>query len=629
VSDFAPHIGLVAKAVWGEPNARLSTRHDMRFGTNGSKSVDLRKGVWRDHETDEGGGVLDLLRITKGLTTAGAFKFLEELGVHMPRRDEPAPPPPRASIVAEYDYHDAEGLLLFQVVRLEPKDFRQRKPNSTRTDWEWGAKGVPLVPYRLPELIDDLAAERRVFIVEGEKAVDYLRSRGIPATCNPMGAKKWRAETSEWFTEATVVIVRDNDKAGREHGDLVAEALKGVAASILMLDPPGPEKAGLDDWLAANGVEALDAMLKANAYEPGKAPFKSRYGALWLHELANASTKMAWVVKGVVPAHSFGGMVGEPSCGKSFLALDLAFTTGVLARSEADWFGHKCFHGGVVYLAAEGQQGFIKRVKALLNRHQIDPDPTLPFVLLPTAVDLRSPEGDTAGLLVEIKAHAERMSAPLSLIFVDTLNRAMGGGDENSSEDMGAFIRNCDKLREATGATVVVVHHLNASGTRERGHTSFKGALDFMLTVERGDMGKSWRITKQKDGEDGEQFAFALQSVVVGVDDDGDDITSCIVQPSEKEVAQRTSRKLSTTASLAYRLLVDCTNDHGRGVPLDGLRTQCGVKIEEFRDYCKRNNFTPPDGPPNSFYHKFSRAMDSLREANRIGVSGDWVWVPR
>jgi hypothetical protein len=631
VSDFAPHIGLVAKAVWGEPNARLSTRHDMRFGTNGSKSVDLRKGVWRDHETDEGGGVLDLLRIMKGLTTAGAFKFLEELGVHMPRRDEPQPSVEynRGKIVATYDYHDANGEVLFQVVRLDPKDFRQRKPDGSG-GWEWGAKGVPLVPYRLPELIEDLAADRRVFVVEGEKAVDYLRAHGIPATTNPMGAKKWRAETSQWFTEAEVVIVRDNDKTGREHGDLVAESIKGVASSILILDPPGvPEKAGLDDWLAANSVEALEGMLKANAYEPGKAPFKSRYGALWLHELANASTKMAWVVKGVVPAHSFGGVVGEPSCGKSFLALDLAFTTGVLARSEADWFGHKCLHGGVVYLAAEGQQGFIKRVKALLNRHQIDPDPTLPFVLLPTAVDLRSAEGDTDGLIKEIQAHASRMPVPLSLVFVDTLNRAMGGGDENASEDMGAFIRSCDRIREQTGATVVVVHHLNAAGTRERGHTSFKGALDFMLTVERGDMGKSWKITKQKDGEDGEQFAFALQSVLVGVDDDGDDITSCIVHPSEKEVAQRTSRKLSTTASLAYRLLVDCTNDHGRGVPLDGLRNQCGVKIEEFRDYCKRNNFTPPDGPPNSFYHKFSRSLDSLREANRIGVSGDWVWVPR
>jgi hypothetical protein len=629
VSDFAPHIGLVAKAVWGEPNRRESKPNELRWGTNGSKSVNTKSGTWFDHEANEGGGVLDLLKREKGLTTAGAFKFLEELGVHMTRRDEPAPPPPRARIVATYDYQDAQGNVLFQVCRMDPKDFRQRKPDG-RGGWEWGTKGVPLVPYRLPDLIDDLAAERRVFIVEGEKAVDDLRSRGIPATCNPMGAKKWRSETSTWFEGAKVVIVRDNDKAGREHGDLVAEALKGIAQDILILDPPGvPEKAGLDDWLQGKSDDDLWRMVSAHAYEPGKAPFKSRYGALWLYELANASTKMAWVVKGVVPAHSFGGMVGEPSCGKSFLALDLAFTTGVLARSEADWFGHKCFHGGVVYLAAEGQQGFIKRVKALLNRHEIDPDPTLPFVLLPTAVDLRSPEGDTAGLLVEIKAHAERMSAPLSLIFVDTLNRAMGGGDENSSEDMGAFIRNCDKLREATGASVVVVHHLNASGTRERGHTSFKGALDFMLTVERGDMGKSWRITKQKDGEDGEQFAFALQSVVVGVDDDGDDITSCIVQPSEKEVAQRTSRKLSTTASLAYRLLVDCTNDHGRGVPIEGLRTQCGVKIEEFRDYCKRNNFTPPDGPPNSFYHKFSRAMDSLREANRIGVSGDWVWVPR
>src|SRR5688572_29618808 len=89
MSDFAPHIGTVAKAVWGDPNTRLSSRHELRFGTNGSKSVDLRKGVWRDHERGEDGGLLDLLRVHKGLTNAAAFEYLRGLGVDMPRRDEP------------------------------------------------------------------------------------------------------------------------------------------------------------------------------------------------------------------------------------------------------------------------------------------------------------------------------------------------------------------------------------------------------------------------------------------------------------------------------------------------------------------------------------------------------------
>jgi hypothetical protein len=626
VSDFAPHMVAVAKAIWGDPNTRLSTRHELRWGTNGSKSVDIRKGVWRDHETDEGGGVLDLLRIN-GHANGAAFDKLRSLGIEMERRE---PPPRGFNIVAEYDYRDENDKLVFQVVRLDPKDFRQRKP-AAGGGWEWGVRGATLIPYRLPELIEDLAAERTVYIVEGEKAVDYLRSQGIPATCNPMGAKKWDASLTKWFEGADVIVVADNDRAGREHVEIVCDALNGIA-SVRLLDPPGvAEKGGLDDWMRTNSADAdaLGKMALANAYARGKGgPFKSRYGALWLHELMGETSHMAWVVKGVVPAKAFGGIVGEPSCGKSFLGLDLAFTTGVLARTGADWFGHRTFHGGVVYLAAEGQAGFIKRVRVLTERHKIQPDPSMPFVLLPTAVDLCSPEGDTAGLIAEIQAHAARMAAPLSLVFVDTLNRAMGGGDENSSEDMGAFIRACDRIREATGATVVVVHHLNASGTRERGHTSFKGALDFMLSVEGG-VAKSFRIAKQKDGEDGAEFGFRLVSASIGIDEDGDKITSCFVEPVDQERASRAGSKLSPDALLAYRLLVDCTNDQGRGVPIAGLHNQCGVTVKAYRDYCKANQLHPEDGKPNSFYVKFNRVLTQLRVANRVGASGDWVWVPR
>lgn len=633
MSDFAPHIATVARAVWGEPNRRLSTPADMRFGTNGSRSVNVKDGTWFDHEQGEGGGVLDLIRKEKGLSNGKAFDFLRELGIDMPKPEPVKFSEPR--IVATYDYADEDGELLFQVCRLEPKTFRQRKP-AAGGGWEWGVKGARLVPYRLPDLIEAAAHERTIYVAEGEKDVDALLALGVPATCNPMGAGKWPESFAEFFRDLDVVILPDNDEAGRKHRDLVAGNLNGAARSIRILDLPGlPDKGDVSDWLGKGGSLAeLDRLVATQSYKPGEEPFRSRYGALWLHELASHTPHMAWVVKGVVPARSFGGIVGEPGCGKSFLSLDMAFTTGVLARTEdpdGAWFGHRARHGGVVYLAAEGQSGFVKRVKALMNRYRVEPDPSLPFVLLPTAVDLRSAEGDTDGLIAEINAHAARMAAPLSLIFVDTLNRAMGGGDENSSEDMGAFIRACDKIREATGATVVVVHHLNASGTRERGHTSFKGALDFMLTVEKGEGGNSWRITKQKDGEDGATFGFALRSVTVGVDDDGDDITSCIVEPAETdaETAQKASRKLPTSAAIAYRLLVDCINDRGRGVPIQGLQNQCGVRLDVFRDYCKTNNFSPPDGPANSFYHKFSRALDQLREVRRIGVSGDWVWVPR
>src|SRR5262249_1575088 len=99
---------------------------------------------------------------------------------------------------AYYDYTDEAGSVLFQVVRFEPKTFRQRRPDG-HGGWVWNLDGVRLVPYRLPELIAALANNNPIFIVEGEKDVDRLWSLNIPATCNPQGAGKWRDDYSKNF----------------------------------------------------------------------------------------------------------------------------------------------------------------------------------------------------------------------------------------------------------------------------------------------------------------------------------------------------------------------------------------------------------------------------------------------
>jgi hypothetical protein len=115
-------------------------------------------------------------------------------------------------IVKTCDYLDEDGVLLFQVCRYDPKDFRQRKPDPDRPgEWLWKVQGVRQVPYRLPELSEKLALEQTVFIVEGECDVDRLWSLGIPATTNAGGAGKWRAELTKIFAGANVVIIPDND----------------------------------------------------------------------------------------------------------------------------------------------------------------------------------------------------------------------------------------------------------------------------------------------------------------------------------------------------------------------------------------------------------------------------------
>ncbi|MGI8913000.1 MAG: DUF927 domain-containing protein [Chloroflexota bacterium] len=158
-------------------------------------------------------------------------------------------------IVATYDYTDEAGTLPYQVVRYEPKAFKQRRPDG-KGGWVWNLAGVRHVPYRLPEL---LAApnDADIYIAEGEKDVDRIRSLGLFATCNAGGAGKWRAEYSSWLSGRRVVILPDNDEAGRKHAEAVATALQGIAASVKVLALPGlPERGDVSDWLDAGGTRA-------------------------------------------------------------------------------------------------------------------------------------------------------------------------------------------------------------------------------------------------------------------------------------------------------------------------------------------------------------------------------------
>lgn len=169
-------------------------------------------------------------------------------------------------IVAEYDYRDANGKLLYQAVRYFPKDFRQRRPNGPG-QWVWNLDGVDRVLYRLPELLD--SSNRVVFVVEGEKDVDRLMAAGFVATSNVGGAGKWRDEYSEHLRCRQVVLVPDNDEAGRQHCLQVANSLFPVQATVRWLELPGlPEKGDVSEWMDAGGTAAQLRELAAAAGGP-------------------------------------------------------------------------------------------------------------------------------------------------------------------------------------------------------------------------------------------------------------------------------------------------------------------------------------------------------------------------
>lgn len=154
-------------------------------------------------------------------------------------------------IIKIYEYTNESGKLLFQAVRYEPKEFKQRKPDG-KGGWIWNLQGVRLVPYNLPDV---LKAEN-VIIVEGEKDADNLKALGLTASCNPMGSAKWRAEFNEHFRGKKVAIIADNDEPGKKHAHTVAKNLKGIAESVKIVELPDlKEKQDVTDWLQAGGTK--------------------------------------------------------------------------------------------------------------------------------------------------------------------------------------------------------------------------------------------------------------------------------------------------------------------------------------------------------------------------------------
>jgi hypothetical protein len=261
------------------------------------------------------------------------------------------------------------------------------------------------------------------------------------------------------------------------------------------------------------------AEFKIEAREVLRLP--SRYGRLRWRDLDRPGPEHEYVVDGLLSVGDKSILGGPSMSGKSFLAIHLGMTIAY-ACFNPDWlfFGQRVFKPGlVIYQAGEGARGVKKRLRAFRRKFGIPRDIELPFELLQSAVDLYSPDGDTRGLIDEIAAIKEDYpDLPLVAVFIDTLATATGGADENSGKDMGAVMKNIDALRNATGANICLVHHLNAAGTKLRGHTSILANIDQVLMVERDEKTKirTLRLGKQKDDDDTFSLRFKLEVVETG-----------------------------------------------------------------------------------------------------------------
>lgn len=393
----------------------------------------------------------------------------------------PAPPTALPRHVATYSYLDEAGVLLYQVLRYDPKTFRQRRPDGAG-GWIWKLGDVRRVLYGLPTLraAPDSAV---VWLVEGEKDADALIARGVVATTNPGGAGSWRAEYAEALRDRYVVLVPDADAGGATWQAAVCASLVGVARAVKVVTLPIGDK-DVSEFLEGGGTVATLAALAqatprldAPADPPAPVPDAPapRFRVLTDAE-SDAIPPLDWLVDGYLLAGQINIAHGNGGSGKSLTCLDLALT---LASGQATWQGHAARPGPVVYLAAEGPEEISQRKRGWKSAFAC---PTVPdFWLVPDQVPFMDPTA-----VPDLIACLPPDLHP-ALIVVDTLARTMGGdADENATRDMNGFVAACDTLRTSTGAAVLVIHHDNRGGTI-RGNLALWNAARSSLAISMSD----------------------------------------------------------------------------------------------------------------------------------------------
>ncbi len=264
-----------------------------------------------------------------------------------------------------------------------------------------------------------------------------------------------------------------------------------------------------------------------NPPSASNATLSARFKLLGLNELSQLPPN-EWLIKGVLPSKGLASIYGPSGSGKTFLAIDLLMAIS----TKQDWFSFKVKNAPVVYVGLEGKAGITRRVEAWVAKNQLPPPSNFKVVL------------DNFDLMnmfqVEELAHEINQSnMSQGVIVIDTLNQASPSADENSSKDMGLIINHLKVLQELTESLVLIIHHTGKNTSAGlRGHSSLKAALDTNIEVTGGD-NRSWVIEKNKDGPDGQSFAFRLESVHLGLDADGESVTSCVVERNTSVIFQK------------------------------------------------------------------------------------------
>lgn len=532
---------------YGEPGASLSIR-----------LAGPDAGLWHDHATAQGGDLIELYRASMGYTgTANFVLSLKEIAKDFlgdPIEVEPSAwqpsamerieqkkaklgTKPRADMlelgapVATYKYYDTRGNVLASVVRFEPDGTRESKtfrPFCFRTIdgvTKWVAGAPDLRPlYRLP----DIATATTVVLCEGEGCADALTEVGIPATTAMQGSNA-PIDKTDWSPLAgkKVIVWPDNDATGFQYAKAAADRLLSLGCTVLGITPPAdaPPKWDAADCVA-DGRDPHAIMAGATPIINAPQP-KQRIKLLKLSELDSLQPP-AWLIDSVITENGLSMIWGRSGSLKSFIALDM----GLCIATGRDWHGRPVKQGRVIYLAAEGAHGLGGRAVGWAKSKQVDAPL---FQLIPHGLTLVK-DDDLTALIEAVTADP----SPIAFIVIDTLSRTFGAGNPNQPSDMNLFVTAADRLKDATQAHVMIVHHGGKDTDKnELGNEGLRNASDTVIHVRR----KSETVElineapkgKQKDAE--EFKPITLRPTKIAYEQNGTEKTTLVMVLNETQAA--------------------------------------------------------------------------------------------
>ena len=375
----------------------------------------------------------------------------------------------------------------------------------------------------------------------------------------------------------------------------------------------------MDSWEKAQS-DAFDAWEnkqdRKKAFEEKEAEDRE-YSFMSVSEMVQHIKPIDWLVKGYLEADSLALLYGEPGCAKSFLAIDWA----CCIATGTDWHGHHTKQGSVFYIAGEGYNGLARRFRAWSEANNVEFDPKALFC---STVPARICDAEHAKEVHHaVEALADKTKTRPSLIIVDTLARNFGPGNENGTEDMGAFVSHVDRyLRRFLGnCTALIVHH---SGKNEalgpRGNTALRGSVDAEYHLKSDSEGmRNLKSTKMKDAEEPPALAFTLEKQDLPfADEDGKPVNSAVLKPAkytEPEKLEASKAGRGKTQQYALDVLRTLYGEHR--ATLEASKNDPGtarVLVNDWSNACKELN-------KNQFY----KVKGSLLDRGDIKIEAGYV----